>query len=80
MRYVICDTDKARSAGMALAGRMATDDGRVLLNESGVTNCRRLEGSLEERAAALGGKAVTESEARDFVRDNGLTVKDVIQY
>lgn len=75
MRYIVCDTNKAMVAGMNLRGRLKTEDGKqVVLNESGVMNCRGLEGTLEERAEWLNGVMMEDKEAEAWIAEKGMKV------
>ena len=78
MKYVTASMRKAASVGMELAGKLRCGEDEVMLNESGVMNCPGLEGSLEERAAELGGRVMTEEEALAYKRELGLGVEDFI--
>lgn len=52
MRYVIVNKDKVGADPRT----HLTDGRRIILNEREVMKLRRLEGTLEERVAALGGE------------------------
>ncbi len=70
MRYVICNAEKASQAGMSLVGRLRTKDRKkVLLNESSVMNCQRLDGTLEERVTAIDGMVMTDADAMKVAKD-----------
>lgn len=69
---------KAYSAGINLDGKIRTKDGKVLLNESSLMNCNTLEGTMEERSEALEGNVMTDAQAQAFVRENNLTIINVI--
>lgn len=78
MRYSLCDIDKARSAGIVLNGKLKTKDDKVMLNESSLMNCNSLVGTFEERSEALGGKTLTDAQAQVYVRENNLTINNII--
>jgi len=78
MRYTLCSMRKAYSAGINLDGKIRTKDGKVLLNESSLMNCNTLEGTMEERSEALEGNVMTDAQAQAFVRENNLTIINVI--
>ena len=76
MRYILCKTEKAMEAGMNIKGRLKTEDGKlVMLNESGVMNCRELmEETLEGRVEWLEGEIMEDKEAEARVKDMGMKV------
>lgn len=75
MKYLVCDAEKAATAGMNLTGRLRTKDGKlVMLNESGVMNCTGLEGTLEERAAKLEGTVMEDGEAVGYAKEKGMGI------
>lgn len=75
MKYIVCDTDKARGAGISTAGKLGTkDQKKVMLNESSVMNCRMLEGTFEERTEALDGEVLTDAEAQSYVRKEKMKI------
>lgn len=75
MKYLVCDTGKARGVGINTAGKQGTKDKkRVMLNESSVMNCRLLEGTFEERAEALGGEVLTDAEAQSYVKKEKMKI------
>lgn len=75
MRYLVCDTEKAQGAGINIVGKLCTKDRKkLMLNESGVMNCRSLDGTFEERSEALGGEMLTDAEAQAYVRANKLSM------
>ena len=78
MNYIICKTDKAREAGISLTGKLIDSDGNVLLNESSLTSCENLNGDINERVKALDGILLSDREAREYVAENQLTVRDAI--
>lgn len=79
MRYLICSIERAQKAEISLAGRIVCEQGqKVLLNESGVMNCARLEGTLEQRAKWLEGTVMTDQEAEVYVAEHNLGVKDTV--
>lgn len=78
MRYSLCSMKKAYSAGINLDGKIRTKDGKVLLNESSLMNCNSLTGTLEERSDTLEGNVMTDEQAQTFVRENNLTIINVI--
>lgn len=59
MKYIIADRATALSIGFDLIGHRSNGE-KVVLNEKEVMDCPWLGGSLEERAAKLGGEAYTE--------------------
>ena len=79
MRYLICSIEKAQKAEISLKGRIVCEQGqKVLLNESGVMNCLRLEGTLEQRAEWLEGTVMTDQEAEVYVAEHNLGVEDTV--
>lgn len=79
MRYLICSIERAQKAEISLIGRILCEQGKkVLLNESGVMNCTRLEGTLEQRAEWLEGTVMTDKEAEAYVAEHNLGVKDTV--
>lgn len=75
MKYIVCDTDKARGVRISTAGKLGTKDKKkVMLNESSVMNCRILEGTFEERAEALDGEVLTDAEAQSYVRREKMKI------
>lgn len=79
MRYLICSIERAQKANISLTGRIVCEQGqKVLLNESGVMNCTRLEGTLEQRAEWLEGTVMTDKEAEVYVAEHNLSVKDTV--
>lgn len=79
MRYLICSIERAQKAEISLTGRILCEQGKkVLLNESGVMNCTRLEGTLEQRAEWLEGTVMTDKEAEAYVAEHNLGVKDTV--
>ena len=68
MRYLICSIERAQKANISLTGRIVCEQGqKVLLNESGVMNCARLEGTV-----------MTDQEAEVYVAEHNLGVKDTV--
>lgn len=75
MKYLVCDTDKARGAGINTAGKLGTKDKKkVMLNESSVMNCQLLEGTFDERAEALGDEVLTDAEAQSYVKKEKMKI------
>jgi hypothetical protein len=70
MRYVTADRDKAYKAHISLIGHLSKGD-EVLLNEKEVTVCSVLEGTLEERAAQLGGEVLEYIDAMSLINEGG---------
>lgn len=63
MDYVIVEISKAGAYGFTERGH-AVHDGRMCLNQKEVMHSPRLEGTLAERAATLGGIVVDIHEAK----------------
>lgn len=70
MNYIIVDTAKATKHGFRTIGHR-TKGGTVLLNERELMNCPTLQGSLDERAAAVEGKVLTETSAMAEINGGG---------
>lgn len=68
MKYYLTDKDAARKAGFTMEGRVCTG-GRVWLNGKELMTCAALHGTLEERAAQLGAKEYTRTEALYQIRN-----------
>lgn len=78
MNYIICKADNAREAGISLTGKLVDGEGNVLLNESSLTSCENLEGVMDDRVKALDGRLLSDSEAREYIAEKGMTVENAI--
>jgi hypothetical protein len=70
MMYVIASKDEAEKAHIRTSGHRVKD-GKVILNEKEVNVCSTLSGSLEERAAQLGGEVYTYESAMQVINEGG---------
>lgn len=70
MKYIICKANKAADIGIKPLGHRLRQD-RILLNEKELTTSPALTGSLEERAAALGGEVYTYKSVTQIINKEG---------
>lgn len=73
MRYIFADKDKAVGAGFSTNTHM-TNDTQMALNEKEVMFNSSLKGTLEERAASLGGMILMFYEARNELKTSGWKI------
>lgn len=62
MRYIIADTETASRFGFAGPG-YPTNNGLTCINEKDILSSPMLEGNLQQRDEAIGGRIVTRGEA-----------------